>query len=413
MVLTRLLKPDDFGIVGIIGSVFYTAEMFTDLGFQAFLVRHQQTNDRHFRDVIWTIRAKRGIALFALVAITSPVTAWLFGKPVIALPLAVASATFAFEGLSSLSLITALRRDKSRELSLFDLGLQFFQTAASIILAVWWRNAWALIAAILLQSATRSVLSYRLFGDSRQRLARDPAIAREFLAFSRLILVSSIITLALGQTDKLILARLFSLREFGLYALAVSIGTAPGAFVSNYITRVVFPIYASTWRERPAQLASIYYSVRRRQTFLYSFACGGLIGAAPLIIAVLYDPRYAATATYLSLIMISVALSLPNKAATELLTATGNLKPLVHVNLTRLIWLAVSIPVGFAIIGPVGVVAAVGLVEVPATIFNWVLLRKAGVLNLREELSSIALIAAGAAIGVFGSTMILRIAPSL
>src|ERR1051326_2930042 len=68
MTLTRLLRPEDFGIVGIIGSIFYTAEMFTDLGFQAFLVRHERTDDRHFRDVIWTIHAKRGAALFMLVA---------------------------------------------------------------------------------------------------------------------------------------------------------------------------------------------------------------------------------------------------------------------------------------------------------------------------------------------------------
>lgn len=410
--LTRLLRPDDFGIVGIIGSVFYTAGMFTDLGFQAFLVRHERA-DRHFRDVIWTIHAKRGIALFALVALASPLIAELLGKAAITLPLAAASATFAIDGVASLSLITALRKDKSRELSLLDFGLQVFQTTVSILLAIWWRNAWALIGAMLLQSTMRCFLSYRLFEDSSQRLARDPAIFREFLAFSRLILVSSIITLVLAQSDKLILARLFSLREFGLYALAISIASAPRSFVSSYVTRVVFPIYASTWRERPSQLASIYYGARRRQTALFSFVCGGLIGAAPLVIAVMYDPRYATTATYLSLIMISVALSLPNYAATELLTATGNLKPLVHVNLTRLAWLTVTIPTGFVMIGPVGVVAAVGLIEVPATLFNWVLLRKAGVLNLREELLYILLLAAGALIGFAGGSVILRLLQGL
>jgi len=410
--LTRLLRPDDFGIVGIIGSVFYTAGMFTDLGFQAFLVRHERA-DRHFRDVIWTIHAKRGLALFVLVALASPLIAELLGKTAVSLPLAAASATFAIDGFASLSLITALRKDQSRELSLLDLGLQVFQTTASILLAIWLRNVWALIGAMLLQSAMRCFLSYRLFSDSSQRLARDPAIFREFLDFSRLILVSSIITLVLAQSDKLVLARLFSLREFGLYALAISIASAPRSFVSSYIARVVFPIYASTWREAPSQLASVYYSVRRRQTVLFSFACGGLIGAAPLVIAVMYDPRYATTATYLSLIMISVALSLPNYSATELLTATGNLKPLVHVNLARLVWLAVSIPAGFAIVGPLGVVAAVGLIEVPATLFNWVLLRRVGVLNLREELSYIGLLAAGALIGFLGGTVVLRLIPGL
>lgn len=409
IVLTRLLRPDDFGIVGIIGSIFYVAGMTTDLGFQAFLIRHERTDDRHFRDVIWTIHAKRGLALFALVALASPLIADLFGKPPVAMPLAVASATFAIDGLASLSLITALRKDKSRELSFFDLGLQIFQTTVAILLALWFRNVWALIGAMLLQSSMRLFLSYRLFDNSTQRLARDPSIFREFLAFSRLILVSSVITLLLGQTDKLILARLFSLREFGLYALALSITSAPRSFASSYVMRVAFPIYAETWRERPNALGSVYYSVRRLQTALYSFACGGLIGAAPLVVAILYDPRYASSATFISLLMIGVSLQLTNIAATELLTATGNLKPLVHVNLTKLLWLGVSIPAGFAVAGPIGVVAGVGLMEVPATIFNWILLWRAAVLNVREELSYIGLIAAGALIGFAASAIGLRL----
>jgi O-antigen/teichoic acid export membrane protein len=387
--------------------------MFTDLGFQAFVVRHDRTDDPHFRNVIWTIHIQRGVALFVLVVLASPLIAELLGKPMIALPLAIASATFAIDGAASLSLIVALRKDKSRELSLLDLGVQIFQTVASILLALWFRNAWAMIGAMLLRSVMRSFLSYRLFGDSRQRVERDPAIRREFLTFSRLILASSIITLIVAQSDKLILARLFSLREFGFYALALSITSAPIAFASSYVRRVVFPVYASTWREHPNQLASVYYSVRRRGSILYAIGCGGLIGGAPLLVALLYDPRYAPASMFISLLMISVALQVTNISATELLTAAGNLKPLVRVNLARLFWLAVGIPGGFVIAGPIGVVAAVGLIEVPAMIFNWVLLRKVGVLNLREEMLNIGVIASAALIAFLGSSVVLGLIPRL
>jgi O-antigen/teichoic acid export membrane protein len=385
--------------VGIIGSIFYTAEMFTDLGFQAFLVRHERTDDRHFRDVIWTIRAKRGLALFALVALASPLIAWMFGKPVIALPLAVAAATFAFEGVASFSLITALRKDKARELSFLDLGLQVLQTATSILLALWWRSLWAMIGAMLLQSAMRTFLSYRLFGDSSQRLDRDKAIAREFLAFSKVVVVSSALTLLIAQSDKLVLARIFSLREFGLYALAINITNAPKAFCGSYITRVVFPVYAATWRERPAILSDVYYSVRRRASALFAFGCGGLMGAAPLVVAVLYDPRYAGASLFISLITVSAALQLPNLAAAELLTATGDIKGTLRVNVVRAIWLVIAIPLGYLAAGAIGVVAAFGAIEIPAMLYSWVLLKRHNVLRMREELLFLAIMALGAALG--------------
>jgi lipopolysaccharide exporter len=158
---------------------------------------------------------------------------------------------------------------------------------AAILLALWWRNAWALIGAMLLRSSMRSFLSYRLFSDSSQRPARDAAILREFLAFSRLILVSSVITLLVAQSDKLILLRIFSLREFGPYALALNITVAPKSFAISYVTRVAFPVYAQTWREQPSALGSVYYGVRRRASILYAIGCGGLIGGAPLLVALL------------------------------------------------------------------------------------------------------------------------------
>ena len=413
MLLPRLLTPSDFGIVGIITAVFFAVEMVTDLGFEAFVIRDSRTGDRHFRDVIWTIHAKRGLGLFAAVAIASPAIAWAFGKPVIALPLAVASLILFINGLASLSLMTALRHDKSRELSLLEFGLQILQTTACLLLALWWRNAWSIIAAMLLQSVLRTLCSYAFFHGSAQRIDRDRAISREFLAFSRVILLSSALTLVIGQTDKFILGRLFTLEEFGLYAIALTIASAPLAFGGSYVRRIAFPVYAQTYRQAPGELHKVYYRVRRAVSALYAFGCGGLIGGAPLLVALLYDPRYASSAAFISLLMISTALRLPNTAASELLTAAGNMKRMLGITVVRVVWLAIAIPIGFIMFGTMGIVGAVGLIEVPAMLFCWILLRRLHVLDLRQELLFIALIAAGAAIGFFGGSEALLLFPRL
>jgi O-antigen/teichoic acid export membrane protein len=413
MLLTRLLTPYDFGIVGIITAVFFTVTMITDLGFQDFLIRHERTDERHFRDVIWTIHAKRGAAIFVAVAIASPAIAWIFGKPVVAWPLAVASLIFLINGVASLSLMTALRHDKARELSLLDFGLQVFQTLACLLLALWWRNAWSIIAAMLLQSALRTILSYSLFAESVQRPARDRAISREFLAFSRIVLLSSALALLIGQSDKLVLGRLFTLSEFGLYAIALTIANAPTAFAESYINRIAFPVYAQTWRQAPTDLGAAYYRVRRLPSALYAFGCGGLIGGAALLVALLYDPRYAPASAFISLLVIGSALRLPNAAAAQLLIAVGLVDRTLRITVVRFVWLVVAIPVGFVLFGAMGVVAAVGLIEVPAMLYCWLMLRRVGILDLREELSFLALVAAGAAVGILGATEVLRVFPHI
>jgi len=111
--------------------------------------------------------------------------------------------------------------------------------------------------------------------------------------------------------------------------------------------------------------------------------------------------------------MIGVAMRLPNAAATQLMVAIGHVGRTPQITFARLLWVISMIPVGFIFFGPIGVVTAMGLIEVPATLYCWVLLRRVGVLDLRKEVAFLALIATGATIGFVGETAILRLFPHL
>jgi O-antigen/teichoic acid export membrane protein len=266
---------------------------------------------------------------------------------------------------------------------------------------------------MVLQSILRAVSSYKFFQESAHRPARDPQVSREFLTFSRIVLASSTLTLLIGQSDKLILGRLFTLDEFGLYAIALTIASAPTAFCSSYVRRIVFPVYAQTWREAPEQLPRVYYDIRRAASALYAFGSGGLIGGASLLVALLYDPRYGPASLFISLLMIGSALRLPNLAAAELMTAIGEIRETLRINVVRLVWLCMAIPSGFLLFRAIGVVAAVGLSEVPAMFYCWLLVRRAGVLDMRKELVFLTLVAAGAAVGFAGGNELLKLFPRL
>jgi len=62
MILTRLLAPEVFGVVGVILSILYTLQMLTDFGLQAYVVRHPQADDQRFLDSVYTIHAVLGDA---------------------------------------------------------------------------------------------------------------------------------------------------------------------------------------------------------------------------------------------------------------------------------------------------------------------------------------------------------------
>lgn len=411
--LTRLLSPEAFGLVGIIGSIFFTIQMLTDLGFIAFVVRHPEGDDPRFRNVIWTIHAWRGAVLTVASIAAAPGLAWALAKPELTWPLVGASVILLLNGVASLSLITCLRSGGAKRLSLIEFYLVVVQTVICVLLALWLRNVWALILGMIAQAVFRTVLSYTHFEGSRQRFARDRDWSREFWLFSRVVLASSFLSLLIAQSDKLLLARMFTIEEFGLYAIALNLIMAPNAFVGAYVSRVLYPVFARTWHDARDQLRHVYYAKRRLTSLLYALGSGGLIGGAPLLIALLYDPRYHSVAPYLALLGISSALRMPVHCAAELMTAIGKVKATLQSNIVRLIWIAIAVPAGFLWLGTLGVIVAVGLLELPVLLFGWWMLAREQVLDLREEVAQLAVMLTGAGLGYGVSLVTLTAFPGL
>jgi O-antigen/teichoic acid export membrane protein len=406
VILTRLLVPEVFGIAGLIASVSFTVGLASDLGFQAFVVRHRDGDKPRFLDTVWTIAVARSILLTLLLVMLASPIASLFGKPELAPLIAVSSLTFLIEGVASLTLLTALRHRMILRLSLLELAVAILQLVLATIFAYLLRSYWAILIAILVSSAFKSLLSYLLFPDAVRRIAFDPQYIRDLWGFARFVTGSSIITMVLIQCDKLVLAGVMPLDSFGLYILAGNLASAPLAFTSAYASRVLYPHYSQLWRDGVEDLRTLFYARRWLPSLLYTFSAGGLIGAAPLIIAILYDPRYAGAAIYLQLLAISPLFALASNSANEALTATGRIRATFQASLAKLAWLGVAGPIGYLTGDVIGLIAAVGLMEPAVVVFKWFQLHRAGLLDLGKEMILLLAGVGGIAAGMAGDYLL-------
>jgi O-antigen/teichoic acid export membrane protein len=227
---------------------------------------------------------------------------------------------------------------------------------------------------------------------SRARMA-------ELWEFARYITGSTIITLILSQTDKLVLSRLFTLELMGLYVLASNLATAAAGLASAYSSRVLYPSLAQCWREAPGRLRAEFYRKRMPLSALYIFAVGGMIGAGHLIIALLYDERYQAASMFFRLLCVSTMFALNNYSTNELMIASGRQYYTFRANIVRLIYLSIGVYPAFHWFGPVGVIAIIGSMELVAQLYGWATLLRLRLLDWRRELVLLALAAIGYAVG--------------
>jgi O-antigen/teichoic acid export membrane protein len=247
----------------------------------------------------------------------------------------------------------------------------------------------------------------------RRRIHISPARSAELWRFSRFIALSSVLSLLILQSDKLVLAKLMPLSAYGLYAIAVTLAAAPGAIAAPYATRVLYPTYSRTVREAPATLRRVFYQARRKVVLLYMFCVGGLLGSAQLVVNILYDPRYHSVAPYLQLIAISTTLRIASNSANEVLIASGQMRATFFANVCRVVWLAIGGTIGLTTGKIMLLVAIVGTVEVPGMLCYWIFLHRQKLLNLREEAYGLGAGAAGAGLGLLMSTAILDLFPNI
>lgn len=399
VLLTRMLDAHAFGVAGFITSVTIVFGMVSDLGIFAFVVRHKEADDARFLDEVWTIRLLRSFVLGTVTILLASPVAHLLAKPELTLPLACSGALFVGEGVGSMAFAVGVRHQQLGRLATMDVLAGAIQLPISIVLALWLRSYWALVFAGILGSFFKAALSYLLFEGSVRRFRFNAARMREMWSFSRYIAGSSILTMVVTQSDKMALTRLMPLNLFGYYSIATTLAAAPSALVQQYCSRVIYPYFAALWRDDPEKMRAQYYSRRRKVTLFYTFSVAMAIGFAPLIVEILYDHRYAQVGTYLAILLISPCLAMNNSIAQQVLIASGRVQHTMYMNIARCTWLLVFGIVGYFTLGTMGVVIAVGTIEVGALLYSWTVLIPARMFKAHEEFLTLAVGFAGFVIG--------------
>jgi O-antigen/teichoic acid export membrane protein len=218
-----------------------------------------------------------------------------------------------------------------------------------------------------------------------------------------MIAASSAVTLVITQVDKLAMARILSLGQFGTYVIASTLAAAPTSFAFNYTTAIVYPTTAAAWREgRSASHA--YYSCWGKFFYMYAFGGGGLIGVADLLIRFLYDPRYEPAAKYLSILAVATAFAMLTRAMQEVMIANGRTRAGLEIQMVRLVWLVAGGLLALARSDAMILVLTIGLIEIPVYCFAAWRMQQMHLIRWRRELTFF--LAAGAGLCVGGAMSI-------
>ncbi|HEV2703096.1 MAG TPA: oligosaccharide flippase family protein [Steroidobacteraceae bacterium] len=385
LILTRILVPEAYGIITILMSVSFTVSMLSDVGTFPAIVRAPKGDDPDYLNTVWTIRFMRAVFNAAVMYLSAPLVAHIFATPVLRAPLQVLALWFLIDGLESNAFPLAARRRNTRIVVYSDLAATILSTAFTIAYCYVTRTFWGMLYGVLLNRALYVSFSYLFYRDSRPRFRFDRVAAREVFQFTRYVMPSSMLTLVLTQFDKAVFLRFFDLRLLGIYGVANNITGQTESLISRTSEMVIYPRCAHNFRENPGTFARSYYTENIRVFAVTAGMVAAIGGAAHLIIAVLYDPRYAQAGDVLQALMLRAAIACIANPAENMLMAASGSKVILVGSILRAISLVCASVVGFYVGGFVGFIYGMSLSALVPLFYYFSRQLKLGVPVIRYE----------------------------
>ena len=403
LVLTRLLFPEAFGLISLVTAFLQGLMMFSDLGLGVAIVQNERGDEPRFLDTVWTLQVIRGGLLWLLCwAIAWPL-AEFYGQPQLTLLIPCIGLTALVAGFESTAVYTAQRHLQLKRVALMDLISGATGSAVTIACALLHRSVygpehpsavWSMVVGMVSGGLVRAVLSYTLLPDKRRhRFSLEPGALGSVIAFGRWIFLSSALTFLVGQSDRLIFAKMIPLDLFGVYGIAALLAGLPQLGVGHVARSVAFPAYSrmSTTGE---EFKGVFARTRRPLLLAGGTLVSGLMACGPLLTRILYDSRYEQAGWILQLLTIGTWFQLLETFNSMVLLAQGRTNWLAAGSAAKLGAMIVLLPLGYQLDGFRGALIALAVSELAKYLVALVALALRGLQTLAWDIGCSVLVVA-------------------
>lgn len=368
LILTRLLFPEAFGLMAIVGVCMQTLMMFSDAGLRGSIIHNQRGADARFVNTAWTVQVIRGFVIWGGVAVIAWPVARIYGESLLGPLLLVAGLSAIIRGFKSAKIFVLHRHIRVGRLTLIEVASQVMGAVMTIALAWWWQSVWALVFGGLWGVFCHTVMSHVALPGPPTRFTWCADAAKSLWRYGRWVLLSSGIGFLAGRGDVLLLGLFVPMDWLGIYAIAFLLSQPAVEGIRHLSDRVLFPMYAESLREQPEVLGHRLYRARLRLMGLMLPAMWMVMLFGQLIVSLLYDPRYAAAGWMLQILAAGAVFRAMDAMVAPVLLAAGDSYRMMLLQAMRAAVMVVGIIVAglyFDAAALVVVVALVPLVSYP------------------------------------------------
>lgn len=373
MVLARVLEPSDFGLFGMALLARELVEYIGNVGIGNGVIAKKDVSEKDLSTAFWVMVISRFV-LFVIAFSSANLVAFVFSEPRLISIFQAISFTFLFSIVGYVPMwLLQKRMDFAPLVIIRLLGILIESCLAVFIVLTTSLRVEALVVSFLVSTLFSQVTTW-LWSKWLPRFIFDKVSFRYLFNFGIHGLGTSLIAYFHENLDYILIGRLFGASSLGLYEFAYRIPHLIFVRIAIPVSSVIFPALALI-KDENSKLIAGYLKASKYIGLIVFPVLGGLAVLAPLIIDVLWGPKWLSITIPLRILCVASAVSCIVKPVGSIFLCKDRPDIPFKISILNLIFAATTVPLFGYFFGLNGVACAMTLSTIPGILGVYIALK--------------------------------------
>ena len=287
LILARLLTPDDFGCIGILMIFIALSQIFVDGGFGAALIQKKEPTQEDYSTIFyWNLVI--ALVLYIALFFAAPLIARFYKIPLLCDILRIQGLVLFLDAIGIVHKNHLRKTLYFKKISLIVITANVVAVVIAVYMAYNGYGVWCLVAQQLLISGV-STLLFWIFNRWRPSIVFSKQSFKELFSFGSFILLSNTIVTFFNEIQTLIIGKLYTARDVGLYTQSRKLESIMSNTSSTVVCQVTFPIFARFQNDLPSLCNILRRITKAMAFFVFPAMILVILVAKPAIVLMLTD----------------------------------------------------------------------------------------------------------------------------
>lgn len=321
IVMTRLLTPGDYGLIGMLAIFIAISEVFILSGFGDALVQKKDCNDDDFSTAFY-FNIAIAVIIYFILFFSAPLISKFYHEPQLVILTRVLSLNFVFGSLNIVQQSKLIKAMDFKPLAFISLISVVVSGLLGVIMAYLGFGVWALVSQYLCLTLTR-VIAFPFFTKWHPNRPFNRESFYHLWHFGSRMLVTGGLSVAIRNISSILIGRYYDKDQVGYFSRSQSLAIVPSETLFSVLSSVTYPALCE-YQDDPERRLGIYRKVLFNTVLLVSPIIVILALLAEPLVIVLFTEKWAACIPILQALLLA-GIFLPAGAThTSLLRSSGN-----------------------------------------------------------------------------------------